>query len=155
MTWPITIFAGTSARRLECCFNSKPGCSRRSHGSPDHGRPAWDTLSPGDKQAWLLDQALDRKREILTMPLPDDGDDSIEATRLRALILAAADSTISQTIQLRSGALASPARDTRDQELEQIIEERRQQAALMIEKMREEPLPMDAAEKPWEGSGTA
>jgi hypothetical protein len=26
MTWPIIIYAGTSARRLECCFNSKPGC---------------------------------------------------------------------------------------------------------------------------------
>jgi hypothetical protein len=54
---------------------------------------SWSSLPPGDKQAWLLDQALDRKREILTMPLPDDGDDSIEATRLRALILTAADST--------------------------------------------------------------
>ena len=52
---------------------------------------AWDALSPGDKQAWLLDQALDRKRELLTVPLPDDGDDSLEATRLRSLILAAAD----------------------------------------------------------------
>jgi hypothetical protein len=51
----------------------------------------WDNMPPGDKQAWLLDQALDRKRELLTMPLPDDGDDSIEATRLRSLILAAAD----------------------------------------------------------------
>jgi hypothetical protein len=60
--------------------------------------PAWDTMPPGDKQAWLLDQALDRKREILTMPLPDDGDDSAEAPRLRALILTAADSTINQTI---------------------------------------------------------
>jgi hypothetical protein len=62
----------------------------------------WEDLPPGEKQARLLDQALDRKREILTMPLPDDGDDSIEATRLRALILTAADSTINQTIALRS-----------------------------------------------------
>jgi hypothetical protein len=37
----------------------------------------------------------------------DDGDDSSEATRLRSLILAAADSTINQTIQLRSDALAT------------------------------------------------
>jgi hypothetical protein len=31
--------------------------------------PAWDTMPPGDNQAWLLDQALDRKREILAIPL--------------------------------------------------------------------------------------
>jgi hypothetical protein len=100
--------------------------------------PRWKDMPPGDKQAWLLDQALDRKREILTMPLPDDGDDSLEATRLRALVLAAADSTISQTIALRSGALAATAQDTRDRELEKFIEERRKQAELLIAKMREE-----------------
>jgi hypothetical protein len=50
--------------------------------------PHWDDMSPGDKQAWLLDQALDRKREILDLPMPDADDDSAEATRLRALILA-------------------------------------------------------------------
>jgi hypothetical protein len=80
----------------------------------------WDTLSPSEKQALLLDQALDRKKEILTMPLPDVDDDSSEATRLRALILAAADSTISQTIALRSNMLAT-ARDTHDQEMAQKI----------------------------------
>jgi hypothetical protein len=32
-------------------------------------------MPPGEKQAWLLD----RKREILAMPLPDDGDDILEA----------------------------------------------------------------------------
>jgi hypothetical protein len=98
--------------------------------------PSWDTMPPGDKQAWLLDQALDRKREILTMPLPDDGDDSLEATRLRALILTAADSTINQTIALRSSML-SMASDARDAEMEQFIEERRQQALKMIAKMDE------------------
>jgi hypothetical protein len=102
--------------------------------------PAWDTMPPGDKQAWLLDQALDRKREILTLPLPDDGDDSIEATRLRALILTAADSTINQTIALRSNMLAT-AQDTRadehDRAMEALIEERRQKALLMIAKMDE------------------
>jgi hypothetical protein len=103
----------------------------------------WDALSPGDKQAWLLDQALDRKREILTVPLPDDDDDSPEATRLRALILAAADSTINQTIALRSTALAS-AQDTRDHELLQLIEERRQAALVQIAKMRETPMPEGA-----------
>src|ERR1700730_10979755 len=71
--------------------------------------------------AWLLDQALDRKREILTIPLPDGDDDSPDAARIRSLILAAADSTISQTIALRSDALAA-AKDNRDAELEQFIE---------------------------------
>jgi hypothetical protein len=95
----------------------------------------WNAMSPGEKQAWLLDQALDRKRDILTMPLPDDDDDSVEATRLRSLILSAADSTIGQTIQLRTNQLAS-APDTRDDEIEAVIEERRQEAMLQIEKMR-------------------
>jgi|SRR5580704_3120981 hypothetical protein len=98
--------------------------------------PGWNDMPPGDKQAWLLDQALDRKREILSMPLPDESDDSIESTRLRALILAASDSTINQTIALRSAALGT-ASDARDTEMEQFIEERRQQALAMIEKMRE------------------
>jgi hypothetical protein len=97
--------------------------------------PYWDDLSPGDKQAWLLDQALDRKREILTIPLPDVDDDSLEATRLRALILNAADSMIGQTIQLRTNQLVEAA-DV-DNDIEAIIEERRQQALLKIAKMRE------------------
>jgi hypothetical protein len=93
--------------------------------------PGWNDMPPGDKQAWLLDKALDRKREILSMPLPDESDDSIESTRLRALILAAADSTIGQTIALRSNMLAM-AHDTRadehDRAMEALIEERRQKA---------------------------
>jgi hypothetical protein len=96
----------------------------------------WEDLPPGDKQAWLLDQALDRKREILSLPLPDEGDDSLEATRLRALILTASDSTINQTIALRSNVLAT-AQDTHDHEIEAFIEERRQKAAAQIAKMRE------------------
>jgi hypothetical protein len=98
--------------------------------------PTWAAMSPGEKQSRLLDQALDRKREILAMPLPDDDDDSLEATRLRALILDASDSTINQTIALRSNMLAM-AEDTHASELEQLIEERRQKALLMIAKMRE------------------
>jgi ABC-type uncharacterized transport system ATPase subunit len=96
----------------------------------------WNDLSPGDKQAWLLDRALDRKREILAIPLPDEGDDSGEATRLRALILAASDSTINQTIAMRLNLLATPAQDTRAQEIEAFIEERRQKALLDIARMR-------------------
>ena len=96
---------------------------------------AWANMPPGEKQAWLLDQALDRKREILSLPLPDESDDCAEATRLRSLILAAADSTISQTIALRMLTPAT-AQDKRDQEIEAVIEERRQK---VIAKMRESP----------------
>jgi hypothetical protein len=69
--------------------------------------PQWKDMPPGEKQAWLLDQALDRKREILAIPLPDESDDSAEAHRMRLLVLAAADSTINQTIQLRSASKCS------------------------------------------------
>ena len=44
--------------------------------------------------SYRLNQALDCKREILAIPLPDPDDGSPEAMRLRASILAAADSTI-------------------------------------------------------------
>jgi hypothetical protein len=98
----------------------------------------WKDMPPGEKQAWLLDQALDRKREILSLPLPDADDDSLEATRLRSLIMVASDSTISQTIALRSNMLAT-AQDTRSHELLQFIEERRQKAEAQIAKMREQP----------------
>ena len=54
------------------------------------------------------------------------------------MVLAAADSTISQTIALRSNALAA-AQDTRDNELLQLIEERRQKALLEVARMRGEP----------------
>ena len=117
--------------------------------------PGWNDLPPGEKQARLLDQALDRKREILTMPLPDDGDDSIEATRLRALILTAADSTINQTTALRSNMLAT-AQDTRadehDRAMEALIEERRQKAILEIARMEREA---SSPSMPITGIGTA
>ena len=93
-------------------------------------------MPPGEKQARLLDHALDRKREILSLPLPDESDDSAEAHRARSLVLAAANSTINQTIALRSAALDKASGD-HDRELEQFIEERRQKALVMIAKMRE------------------
>ena len=34
----------------------------------------WQTMSPGEKQSWLLDKALDYKRELFAMPLPDPND---------------------------------------------------------------------------------
>jgi hypothetical protein len=69
---------------------------------PQSAVPTWNSMSPGEKLAWLLDKALDCKREILTLPMPDPNDDSIEAHRIRMLILAAADSTIEQTIRLQT-----------------------------------------------------
>ena len=97
----------------------------------------WEDLPPGEKQARLLDQALDRKREILSLPLPDADDDSAEAHRARSLVLAAADSTINQTIALRSPSLAT-ASNARDAAVEQSIEERRQKALKIIAKMDED-----------------
>jgi hypothetical protein len=94
----------------------------------------WQTMSPGEKQAWLLGKALDCKREILTLPLPDPNDDSAEGMRLRALILAAADSTIEQTIRLRTNLL-TPSNSDRD--VERVIEERLQRTKEQIAAMEE------------------
>ena len=99
--------------------------------------PGWEDLPPGEKQARLLDQALDRKREILSLRLPHESDDSAEAHRARSLVLAAADSTINQTIALRSPSLAT-ASNARDAAVERFIEERRQAALKMIAKMDED-----------------
>jgi hypothetical protein len=67
--------------------------------------------SLGEKQAWLLGKALDCKRDILTLPMPDPDDDSAEAIRMRALVLAAADSTIEQTIRLETNHLTPAVND--------------------------------------------
>jgi len=71
-------------------------------------------MSPGEKQAWLLDQALDVKREILTLPMPDPNDDSIEAHRTRMLVLSAADTTIEQTIRINTKLKTNRWRRTTD-----------------------------------------
>jgi hypothetical protein len=113
---------------------------------PHPAVPTWDPMSPGEKQVWLLDKALDCKRELLAMPMPDPNDDSIEAHRIRILLLAAADSTIEQTIRLRTNLL-KPAVGNDD--IEQIIEERRKKAVLQIERMRlESKRTGDASKKP-------
>jgi hypothetical protein len=95
--------------------------------------PTWDSVSPGEKMAWLLDKALDCKREILTLPLPNPNDDSAEAHRMRALLLAAADSTIEQTIRLKANYLLQKASD--DDAMEKIFEERMTAAKLEIERL--------------------
>jgi hypothetical protein len=106
---------------------------KESH--PRTAVPTWDSMSPGEKQAWLLNQALDCKRDILNMPLPDPNDDSIEANRLRALVLDAADSTIEQTIRLQTNQLRP---STANDEIGELLEERRQRALLEIERMSAE-----------------
>jgi hypothetical protein len=92
----------------------------------------WDTLSPSEKQSWLLDKALDCKRDILTLPMPDPNDDSIEAHRTRTLVLTAADSTIEQTIRMRTNQLKPAAADD---DIEKIFEERQRRAILEIERL--------------------
>jgi hypothetical protein len=95
---------------------------------PQRGIP----YHPAKNRAWLLNQALDFKREFLTVPLPDPEDDSPEAHRLRSLLLAAADSTIEQTIRLRTNQLAPAPSD----DIGKLIEERRQKALEEIAGMR-------------------
>jgi hypothetical protein len=41
---------------------------------PHTAVPTWDSMSPGEKQAWLLDHALDAKHDILTMAWADRRD---------------------------------------------------------------------------------
>jgi hypothetical protein len=65
--------------------------------------------------------------------LPDPNDDSAEAHRMRSLILAAADSTIEQTIRLRTNQLA--ATNSHDDEIGKIFEERQRKAILEIERL--------------------
>jgi hypothetical protein len=95
--------------------------------------PTWNSMSPGEKMAWLLGQALDCKREILTMPLPDPDDMSPASHRTRALALAAADSTIDQIMPLRTNQLAPAAADGIEDE------ERRLAAMAEIERMTGKP----------------
>ena len=86
-------------------------------------------MSPGEKLSRLLDMALDVKKNILSAPLPDPNDDSAEVHRMRSLILAAADSTIEQTIRLRTGQLTPAANDDG---MEKIFEERMRAAKEQI-----------------------
>ena len=95
--------------------------------------PTWDSMSPGEKLSGLLDMALDVKKNILSAPLPDPNDGSSEAHRTRSLILAAADSTIEQTIRLKANHLLQKASD--DDAMEKIFEERQRKALIEIERL--------------------
>jgi hypothetical protein len=93
-------------------------------------------LSSNEKHVQLLELALDRKREILSLPLPDKSDDSVEANRLRALVLSASDTTISQAISLQSLA-SGEGKNAVAEEVEAFIKARRQMALRQIEMMDE------------------
>jgi hypothetical protein len=83
----------------------------------------------------LLD-ALDYKRELLELPRPGSED-----LAFHTLMLRAADSIIDQALQIEVNALhREPSND-----LDRLLEERRQKAMAMIAKMRGEPAPADAA----------
>jgi hypothetical protein len=69
------------------------------------------------------------------MPMPDGDDDSAEAIRLWALLLAAADSTIEQTIRLKTSQLTPAANDD---EVGKVIEERLAAARLEIAGLEDE-----------------
>jgi hypothetical protein len=94
-------------------------------------------LSSNEKHVRLLELALDRKREILSLPLPDKSDDSVEANRLRALVLNASDTTISQAISLQSLA-SGEGKNAVAEEVEAFIKARRQMALRQIEMMNQE-----------------
>jgi hypothetical protein len=102
---------------------------------PRTAAPTWDSMSPGEKQEWLLNQALDCKRDILTLPMPDPNDDNADAHRLRMLVLSAADSTIEQTIRLQTNQLKPSAADDG---MEKIFEERRAAAEQEIARLEAE-----------------
>jgi hypothetical protein len=103
---------------------------------PHTAIPTWDSMSsPGEKLAWRLDLALDVKRDILTLPMPDPNDGSIEAHRIRMLVLVAAVSTIEQTIRLHASQLKPSAADDA---MEKIFEERRAAAEVEIVRLEAE-----------------
>jgi hypothetical protein len=108
---------------------------RLTEWQPQAAVPTWNSMSPGEKMAWLLNQALDCKREILTMPLPDPSDDSIEAHRIRMLVLAVADSTIEQSIRLQTNQLKPAAADD---DIGELLEERLRAANTEIERLSAE-----------------
>ena len=101
---------------------------------PRTAASTWDSLSPGEKLSRLLDMALDVKKNILSAPLPDPNDDSADAHRMRSLILAAANSTIEQTIRLKANYLLQKASD--DDAMEKIFEKRQRKALIEIERLR-------------------
>jgi hypothetical protein len=97
---------------------------------PHTAVPTWDSMSPGEKQAWLLDKALDYKRELFVMPLPDPNDDSIEAHRTRSLI---PPPPIRRSSKQSACNQLKPAAAYDD--IEKIFEERQKRALLEIERL--------------------
>lgn len=94
----------------------------------------WNDLSPGLKLEHLVKLSLDRKLEILQTPLPSDAYVDQDSNTLRRIILAAADSTIAQVLQIHTGVLNKPPAD----DISAIFEERRRKAIEAIEKLEDD-----------------
>jgi hypothetical protein len=91
-------------------------------------REEWDKMTPGQKLSALLVDALDYKRELLELPRPGPEDLSFHNLMLRA-----ADSIIDQVLQIEVNPLhREPSND-----LDRVLEERRQKAIAEIERMKE------------------
>jgi hypothetical protein len=102
---------GDEARERPAAVSACHATGKTWPGEPSN---SWQSMSRGKKQAWLLNQALDCKREILTLPMPDPADDSAEAHRIRMLLLATADSTIEQVIRMQPPATTTSNRSSRN-----------------------------------------
>ncbi len=70
----------------------------------------WDTLSAAEQLRLLSRYALDVKRELLMSAVPG-ADARPETARERALLLAAADSTINQTIKVDEATMRQQSND--------------------------------------------
>jgi hypothetical protein len=91
-------------------------------------REEWDKMTPGQKLSALLVDALDYKRELLELPRPGSED-----LPFHNLMLRAADSIIDQVLQIDANALHKPPSN----DLDKVLEERRQKAIAKIESMKE------------------
>jgi hypothetical protein len=89
----------------------------------------WRSLTPGQKQASLLADALDYKRELLAKT--SQFEVSLENAPLHNLFLRCSDSIINQVLQIEANALHRPVSD----EIEKLFEERQRHALKEIERL--------------------
>lgn len=89
----------------------------------------WRDLTPGQKQASLLSDALDYKRELMAKTA--EFEVSLENAPLHNLFLKCSDSIINQVLQIEANALHRPVSD----EIEKLFEERQKHALREIERL--------------------
>lgn len=92
-------------------------------------RKIWAALTPGQKQASLLSDALDYKRELMAKTA--EFEINLENAPLHNLFLKASDSIINQVLQIEANALHRPVSD----EIEKLFEERQKHALREIERL--------------------